>query len=190
MFGRKWYVSAAVAAAAFLGGAAFILGAGAVRESWHGASDAAWREITWPFPRDAWPPGRAFRCASATCREGVELYVRPKIGFCNCATGVADDDEVDRVTDLDLISERFVPLEAGRRIRIADMAGRARHYTLQMPDGTVRAAVGLAVSRQCDVVVAVIQGRAVAPPDMQRAALDLLSSNSMTNWMNGALGGS
>ncbi len=41
------------------------------------------------------------------------LYVRPKIGFCNCDSGVADDDEVDRVADLDLMSERFAPLRAG-----------------------------------------------------------------------------
>jgi hypothetical protein len=43
----------------------------------------------------------------ALCGERVEIYVRPKIGFCNCDSGVADDDEVDRVADLDLISERF-----------------------------------------------------------------------------------
>src|ERR1700749_2945110 len=50
-----------------------------------------WREITWPFPRDGWPAGRAFRCGASACGEQVELYVRPKIGFCNCDTGVADD---------------------------------------------------------------------------------------------------
>ena len=25
--------------------------------------DARWQEIAWPFPRDGWPAGRAFRCA-------------------------------------------------------------------------------------------------------------------------------
>ena len=65
-----------------------------------------WREIAWPFPRDGWPAGRAFRCGAALCGTEVELYVRPKIGFCNCDSGVADDDEVDRVADLDLISDR------------------------------------------------------------------------------------
>src|SRR6185312_14579499 len=60
-----------------------------------GAGAVIWREISWPFPRDGWPAGRAFRCESC---GGIELYVRPKIGFCNCDTGVADDDEVDRVT--------------------------------------------------------------------------------------------
>src|ERR1700731_5442249 len=101
----------------------------------------AWREIAWPFPRDGWPAGRAFRCAAAACGNEVELYVRPKIGFCNCDSGVADDDEVDRVADLDLMSERFVPLEAGKVILVADIPGRLRSYHLDMSDGARRAAV-------------------------------------------------
>ena len=75
-----------------------------------------WREIAWPFPRDGWPAGRAFRCAMEACGGEVEIYLRPKIGFCNCDSGVADDDEVDRVADLDLMSERFAPLEPGQVI--------------------------------------------------------------------------
>src|ERR1700742_2916802 len=87
--------------------------------------NAQWQEIAWPYPRDAWPPGRAFRCTS--CGEGgaaVELYVRPKIGFCNCDTGVADD-EVDRVADLDLISQKFVPTADGKVVSLTDLTGRA-----------------------------------------------------------------
>src|SRR5438045_8483245 len=76
-----------------------------------------WQEITWPFPRDGWPAGRAFRCGVGSC-GGAEVYVRPKKGFCNCDSGVADDDEVDRVADLDLISERFAPPEAGHVQRV------------------------------------------------------------------------
>src|SRR3954468_9217243 len=87
---------------------------------------AGWQEIAWPFPRDGWPAGRAFRCQAAGCGGEVEVYVRPKIGFCNCDSGVTDDDEVDRVADLDLMSERFVPREAGHVIRVADMQGRIR----------------------------------------------------------------
>ena len=30
---------------------------------------AGWREIAWPFPRDGWPAGRAFRCDAALCGE-------------------------------------------------------------------------------------------------------------------------
>jgi hypothetical protein len=147
-----------------------------------------WREIAWPFPRDGWPVGRAFHCDAALCGEEVELYVRPKIGFCNCDTGVADDDEVDRVADLDLMSQRFVPLEAGKLIRIAEMSGRFRSYDLKMADGSRHAAIGIAVSHRCDLLVAVAQGKGDAP-QVQRAALAFLESGEMTRWMQLAMNG-
>jgi hypothetical protein len=147
-----------------------------------------WREIAWPFPRDGWPAGRAFRCANELCGDDVELYVRPKIGFCNCDSGVADDDEVDRVADLDLMSERFVPLRDGEVIRIADMKGRLRAYDLKMSDASQRSAVGVALSHRCDLLVAVAQGKADAS-DLQRAALEFLGTSDMARWMTAAMGG-
>jgi hypothetical protein len=147
-----------------------------------------WREIAWPFPRDGWPAGRAFRCAAEACGDGVEVYVRPKLGFCNCDSGVADDDEVDRVADLDLMSERFVPLEPGQVIRIADMPGRLRSYNLNMADGSRHTAIGIAVSRRCDLLVAVAQGNGPAG-EIQRVALEFLGSGEMTRWMAAAMEG-
>ncbi|SIO24140.1 hypothetical protein SAMN05443247_03068 [Bradyrhizobium erythrophlei] len=147
-----------------------------------------WQEIAWPFPRDGWPAGRAFRCGAASCGDTVEVYVRPKIGFCNCDSGVADDDEVDRVADLDLMSERFAPREAGRVVRVADMPGRIRAYDLRMADGSQRAAVGIAVSRRCDLLVAVAQGKGNAA-DVRRIALEYLASGKMTSWMIAAMDG-
>jgi hypothetical protein len=149
---------------------------------------AGWREIAWPFPRDGWPAGRAFRCETEACGGEVEVYVRPKIGFCNCDTGVADDDEVDRVADLDLISERFVPLREGEVIRIADMSGRIRAYDLHMAGGVRHTAIGIAVSRGCDLMVAVAQGTGAAP-EVQGAALDFLASREMTHWMMATMAG-
>jgi hypothetical protein len=148
----------------------------------------SWREIAWPFPRDGWPAGRAFRCETEGCDGEVEVYVRPKIGFCNCDTGVADDDEVDRVADLDLISERFVPLREGEVIRVADMPGRLRAYDLRMSDGSRHTAVGIAVSRGCDLMVAVAQGTGAAP-GVQRVALDFLGTRDMARWMTKAMDG-
>jgi hypothetical protein len=147
-----------------------------------------WHEIAWPFPRDGWPAGRAFRCDKNACGSDVELYVRPKIGFCNCDTGVADDDEVDRVADLDLMSQRFVPREAGQVIRISDMAGRARSYDLKMVDGSDHTAVGFALSHRCDLMVAVAQGEGTAD-GVQRAAVEFLETGDMTHWMSAALNG-
>jgi hypothetical protein len=153
-----------------------------------GLGNADWREIAWPFPRDAWPAGRAFRCQSAACGEGVELYVRPKIGFCNCDSGVADDDEVDRVADLDMISPNFVPRAAGRVVRVADMSGRARAYDLDMSDGSHNAAIGIALSHRCDLLVAVAQGNGTAS-GVERSALAFLGSNDVMRWMTAAMSG-
>ena len=129
----------------------------------HAPSDLeGWREIASPFARDGWPAGRAFRCSSQACGEQIEIYLRPKIGFCNCDSGVADDDEVDRVADLDLISPRFAPLQPGAAVRLAGMAGRVRAYELQMPDRALHVAIGIAVSQRCDLLVAVAQGEGSA----------------------------
>jgi hypothetical protein len=147
-----------------------------------------WREIVWPFPRDGWPAGRAFHCAVESCGDEIEVYVRPKIGFCNCDSGVADDDEVDRVTDLDLMSERFAPLESGSAIRIAELPGRLRSYDLRMSDGSRHSAIGIAVSRRCDLLVAVAQGKG-AVSGIQRVALDFLGSSEMARWMTAAMDG-
>src|SRR6202521_5961459 len=141
-----------------------------------------WHEIAWPFPRDGWLAGRAFRCTTELCGDEIEVYVRPKIGFCNCDSGVADDDEVDRVADLDLISERFAALEPGRVVRLADMPGRIRAYDLRMADGSQHAAVGIAVSRRCDLLVAVAQGKGNAAA-VERAALEFLGARETARWM-------
>ena len=118
---------------------------------------------------------------------GIELYVRPKIGFCNCTTGVADDDEVDRVADLDLISAQFAPREPGRAVKVAGLSGRSRAYDLAMGDGARHTAVGIALSQRCDLLVAVAQGNA-APDRLQRMAFDHLTSRELHRWMMVALG--
>mgnify|MGYP005818219543 CR=1 FL=1 len=153
-----------------------------------GMGKLGWREIAWPFPRDGWPAGRAFRCQSSSCVPDSEIYLRAKLGFCNCDTGVADDDEVDRVADIDLISPRFVTYEAGHAVRVAELIGRVRSYDLGADDGAPASAVGFALSHRCDLMVAVIKGRA-ALPLLQDAAQQVLASHEAQRWMMAALGG-
>jgi hypothetical protein len=78
-----------------------------------------WAEVKWPFPLDQWGTGRAFVCKAADCGTDVELYLRAKLGSCNCTTGVADDAELDRMSDFDLVGGEVSPLGAGRPITIA-----------------------------------------------------------------------
>ena len=65
-----------------------------------------WTEVPWPFPIDQWGKGKAFQCKAATCGTEVTIYIRAKIGFCNCSTGVADDEELDRISDFDLLGNQ------------------------------------------------------------------------------------
>src|SRR5438128_1742950 len=58
-----------------------------------------WTEVQWPFLIDQWGKGKAFRCGAEDCGTEVNLYLRAKIGFCNCTTGVADDEELERLSD-------------------------------------------------------------------------------------------
>ena len=62
-------------------------------------SRPVWTEAQWPFAADEWGKGKAFRCEAANCGVEVNLYIRAKIGFCNCTTGVSDDEELDRLAD-------------------------------------------------------------------------------------------
>ena len=98
----------------------------------HAAATATvpvWTEVAWPFPIDQWGKGKAFRCKAADCGAEVNIYLRAKIGFCNCTTGVADDEDVDRMGDLVLVGEASA-LGTGRPISIASMKGRSRAETL------------------------------------------------------------
>src|SRR5438477_8964771 len=145
---------------------------------------AGWRPIDWPFPRDGWPPGRAWRQ-----RDGTEVYIRPKLGFCgNCDTGVVTDEEVDRVTDIDLLDEKFAPLKEGSRVRITDLLGRARLYRLKLKDGKPRLAEGIAVSYKCDLVVAIVLGQIDDEPT-RKFAHAFLESNKVQVWVNQQLEG-
>ena len=182
---RRWpIVVSAIAALGALSGAAAYQHVASRQDERSGA----WQQIAWPFPRDGWPAGKAFRCGAAVCGGVVKVYVRPKIGFCNCDRGVADDDEVDRVADLDLLSQHFSPRAPGEVVRIADMPGRVRAYDLNMSDGSWHAAIGVAVSRRCDLFVAVAHGRADAP-EVRRAALEFLATREMTRWVMAAMEG-
>lgn len=179
---RRWpsVVIAALALLAVSGVAAYQI----ARPQAETSREANWQEIAWPFLRDAWPAGRAFRCRG--CGEAVELYVRPKIGFCNCDDGITDDDEVDRVSDLDLISDSFAPLAPGHVVHVADMEGRARAYDLHVSDGPRHVAIGIALHHRCDVVVVVVRGGQSAVR-LQRAAIAFLETSQMKHWLMVAL---
>jgi hypothetical protein len=141
-----------------------------------------WSEVKWPFLLDQWGAGRAFRCAAEQCGSEVHVYLRAKIGFCRCATGVSDDDEIDRVGDVELIGDDYKPLASGRPITAGILVGRARLFLVERPYQSRVSVLAVALANKCDAIAATI----VAEPDIQaaqeRAALEFLRSDTVQHW--------
>jgi hypothetical protein len=154
-----------------------------------GAPHAVWREVKWPFLLDEWGIGRAYRCAPADCGSEINLYLRAKVGFCNCATGVSDNADLDRVSDLELFSEEFVGLTDGRAVNVGRLQGRSRLYHVSIPYAAARDMWAIGFNDQCDVAVATV----LADPDRlgeaEGLALDFLSSDPVQRWARAELGG-
>jgi len=145
-------------------------------------------EVKWPFPRDMWGDGRAFRCAAADCGVEVNLYIRPKIGFCNCDTGVADEAELDRVADLELFSPKFVGLTHGDDIRVGSMRGLSRIYQVDIPYDRVRPIMAMAFNQDCDVMVATVVAPLEHYPSAERHVLAFLNGEPMLKWVRAQFG--
>lgn len=179
MFSRRTLILGAFAGAMLVG-----LAAASAYVRWDRANTPreydGWHRIAWPFPRDGWIEGQAWK------GHGMEIYARPKLGFCaNCETGVVEDSEIDRVSDIDLVDPLFTPGE-GDRVQITDMVGRMRLYTLRSHK-TAKLAAGFAVSHNCDLVVGLIVGD-VGDTAKRQLARRFLESNIVQDWLIEQLG--
>jgi hypothetical protein len=172
-----WLAAAGVAA---MGGLAYI----AERRIELGPTDGAgFHPFHWPFPADAWPPGRAWT------GNDLDFYVQVKFDICSdCETGVTSDEAVDLAVDMHRLDPRFVAAQAGSRIRITDLFGRARLYRHKMRNGSTRLAEGIVVSHRCDLVVAIVDGN-MADPAKRKMAHRFLESNTVQVWVNKQLEG-
>ena len=148
---------------------------------------AVWNEVQWPFPVDQWGGGKAFRCKRADCGGEVTLYLRAKLGSCNCTNGIADDAELDRMSDFDLIGGGAAPLGAGRSIAVATMKGRSRAYT-PTGGGRDKFILSLVFNDRCDMIVATVVLSAGPPAAIEPGVIDFLSSKPMLHWAELELG--
>jgi hypothetical protein len=151
------------------------------------ATAPVWTEIAWPFPTDPWGKGKAFRCRAADCGAEVNLYLRAKIGFCNCTTGVADDDDVDRMGDLVLVGEAS-PLGTSRPIRIASMEGRSRAYTLNARNPPGKTAISVVFRERCDMIAATAVLGHDRPAAIEPSVIEFLNGNKVMRWAEITLG--
>ena len=140
-----------------------------------------WQPMHWPLRTDTWPKGRAWH------RNGTEVYVRVKSGYCgDCESGIVSDEALDRAVDIHLLDERYVATNAGSTIRVTDLFGRSRIYRRDTWLGE-RLAQGIAVTYKCDLVVAIVVGD-VDDADTRKAAHRFIESNTVQVWLNKLLG--
>ncbi|MDB5620274.1 hypothetical protein [Tardiphaga sp.] len=147
-----------------------------------------WTEVQWPFPMDEWGKGKAFRCMAADCGAETNLYVRAKIGFCNCKTGVADDEELERLSDFRLMGDVPAVVGSGRAIKVAWMNGRSRSYTLATPFRARHSALALAFNDRCDAIVATVLTGHDRPTAIEPGVVEFLGSKTIIDWATVALG--
>jgi hypothetical protein len=141
-----------------------------------------WSEESWPFPIDQWGTGRAFRRGDGPCGADLHLYLRAKIGFCRCATGVSDDDEIDRVGDTELFGSDYRPTVAGHPVVAGLLKGRARQFTVQRSFASSIPILTIALANKCDAVVATIAAGSELTSAQEAAALDFLRDERIQRW--------
>jgi hypothetical protein len=151
------------------------------------ASSAVWNEVTWPFPIDPWGKGKAFRCVVADCGTEVNLYLRAKIGFCSCATGVADDEDLDRMGDLVLVGETS-PLGDGQPVSIAWMKGRSRAYTTNASNRPGKTVISVVFNERCDMVAATAVFSDNRLATVEPLVIDFLNGSTVMRWAENTLG--
>jgi hypothetical protein len=151
------------------------------------ARKPAWTEVAWPFPMDPFGIGKAFRCKAADCGSEVNIYLRAKLGFCDCKTGVADDDDLDRMGDIALLGE-VSPLGAGRPISVASMKGRSRAYAFNTRNSLGTTVISVVFNDRCDMIAATAVLGHENPADSEPGVMAFLNGGTVMRWAETTLG--
>jgi hypothetical protein len=186
---KRTPLAVGIAAMIVIAGSAAVWGlrAPATRGDLAGGIGPVWSETKWPFLLDQWGTGKAFVCQPADCGVRVDVFIRPKIGFCNCNTGVSDDTELERVADTDLISATVRPAGPSSPVKVGWMHGLSRVYQISN-DKPGERLLSVAFNDDCDVVVALASLGKADPAAAAPAVLAFLKSTPMVLWAKKELG--
>ena len=147
-----------------------------------------WTEVKWRFPIDQWGIGKAFHCNASDCGTDVDVFLRAKIGFCNCTTGVADDPELERVADFDLFGDQRTALAPGHPITVRWMKGRSRPYLFSGSSWRGKSTLTIAFNDRCDVIVATAITGHNRPAELESVVLEFLNGDTVIRWAELTLG--
>ena len=131
---------------------------------------------------------RDFANESAARGGEVQLYVRAKLGFCNCVTGIADDTDLEKMGDLAMIGGEVEPLGVGKQIKVGSMHGRSRVYGVRGTQNRHGSAISLAFNQRCDMVAALALLQRDDATSIEPVVLDFLNSETVLKWTETTLG--
>jgi hypothetical protein len=151
-------------------------------------ADSIWVETKWPFLMDQWGEGRSFQCKAADCGAELNLYIRAKIGFCSSTTGVADDDELERLSDFDFMKGQATARGSGHEIDIAGMKGRLRAYAIAGAILSQTYAFSVAFNSNSDALVATVTVKGGSPAAMEPVIIQFLNGQTIQRWVAHTLG--
>jgi hypothetical protein len=149
---------------------------------------AIWIETKWPFLMDQWGEGKSFQCKAAECGSELNLHIRAKVGFCSTATGIADDDELERLSDFDFMNGRAIALTRGHEIDVAGMKGRIRAYETVNSVHSPTYAVSVAFNNNSDALVATVVFNGGSPAAMEPVIIQFLNGRTIQRWVSLTLG--
>ncbi len=185
--------SIAAAVGLLMVGVALVLRPDPIKEPLRLDPASGWTEVAWPLSPTPWWPSKAFVCTAASCGGEAILYLRVKVGFCNCDEGIADDAELERIGDFADLSRRHEPLADGKAIVISGLKGRNRPYRLQVLGTSGRSVESFVVGLNsgCDAVIATGVRKDTARigvPTAEAAITAFLESWPVQQWTRSALG--
>lgn len=149
---------------------------------------AVWVETKWPFSMDEWGEGKAYRCTAGDCGTEINLYIRVKAGFCSSTRGVADDDELDRLSDFNFMEGSATALAGGHAVDVARMKGRVRAYAVTRFIQPQSYAFSVAFNSNDDAVVATVLMHGGQLAAIEPMVIRFLGGRVVQQWVNVALG--
>ena len=101
---------------------------------------------------------------------------------------MADDEELDRVGDVDLVGGESSALGPGRPVVVHWMKGRSRGYAVSGRGPSTKSVLSIAFNDRCDVIVATIAVGSDGPAAQEEVVLEFLNSDLVLRWAQTTLG--
>jgi hypothetical protein len=97
-------------------------------------------------------------------------------------------DELDRLSDFNLMGDKHSVLGPGHPITVAWMKGRSRSYTIAGPFHAGQSALAVAFNDHCDAIVATVVVTHDRPAIFEPSVIEFLNSRTILGWAEVTLG--